>query len=247
MKKLIVFDLDGTLALSKSPIDSEMSRLLDRLLGLIKVAVISGGNWPQFQKQVLSRLSIGVTLNNLSILPVCGTKYYCYDSGWKKLYEDNFTETDRALIIGALQQAISDSGLLPVKKWGELIEDRGSQITYSGLGQEAPLKEKQLWDPDFSKRLVLKKMLDKSVPDYSVTIGGATSIDITAKGVDKAYGIAKLHEKQGILTDEMIFIGDALFEGRNDEPARKTGATCIKVRDPEETKRIIEAILALLS
>ncbi|MBC6110961.1 HAD-IIB family hydrolase [Pedobacter fastidiosus] len=246
MKKLIVFDLDGTLALSKSPIDSEMSILLDQLLASIKVAVISGGNWPQFQKQVLSKLSIGNALNNLSILPLCGTKYYFYDSDWKKLYEEDFNEKDRTFIIDSVEQAISDTGLLPKKKWGELIEDRGSQITYSALGQDAPLKEKQNWDPDFFKRKILKTALDKVLGDYSVNIGGSTSIDITAKGVDKSYGIEKLHEKLGIEVAEMIFIGDALFKGGNDEPVRKTGAYCIKVRDPEETKRIIEAVLAFL-
>ena len=56
MKKLVVFDLDGTLAQSKSSIDDEMAALFDKLLGVIKVAVISGGNWPQFQKQVLAHL-----------------------------------------------------------------------------------------------------------------------------------------------------------------------------------------------
>ena len=56
MKKLIVFDLDGTLAESKSSLDAEMSTLLHDLLGVVKVAVISGGDWPQFEKQVLSHL-----------------------------------------------------------------------------------------------------------------------------------------------------------------------------------------------
>ncbi|UKT64731.1 HAD hydrolase family protein [Pedobacter mucosus] len=117
MKKLMVFDLDGTLALSKSPIDSEMSILLDQLLASIKVAVIAGGNWPQFQKQVLSQLSIRNALNNLPILPVCGTKYYFYDSDWKKLYEEDFNETDRSFIIDSVEQAISYTGLL-LKKNG---------------------------------------------------------------------------------------------------------------------------------
>ena len=56
MKKLIVFDLDGTLAESKSALDAEMSDLLHDLLGIVKVAVISGGDWPQFETQVLAHL-----------------------------------------------------------------------------------------------------------------------------------------------------------------------------------------------
>ena len=46
MKKLIVFDLDGTLAESKSSLDAEMAKLLNTLLSITKVAVISDGNWP---------------------------------------------------------------------------------------------------------------------------------------------------------------------------------------------------------
>ena len=74
MKKLIVFDLDGTLAESKSSLDAEMSTLLSALLGIVKVAVISGGNWPQFEKQVLSNLPGDECLKNLSLLPTCWNK-----------------------------------------------------------------------------------------------------------------------------------------------------------------------------
>jgi phosphomannomutase len=69
VKKLIVFDLDGTLAASKSSLDAEMSSLLHDLLGVVKVAVISGGAWLQFEKQVLSRLPQDERLARLSILP----------------------------------------------------------------------------------------------------------------------------------------------------------------------------------
>jgi phosphomannomutase len=57
VKKLIVFDLDGTLAESKSSVDAEMSELLHELLAIVKVAVISGGDWSQFEKQLLSKSS----------------------------------------------------------------------------------------------------------------------------------------------------------------------------------------------
>ena len=54
MKQLIVFDLDGTLAESKSSLDPEMSSLIHDLLGIVKVAVISGGAWKQFKDQLLA-------------------------------------------------------------------------------------------------------------------------------------------------------------------------------------------------
>ena len=142
MKKLVVFDLDGTLAPSKSSLDAEMAALFDKLLGVVKVAVISGGNWPQFQKQVLSHLASDERLKNLSLLPTCGTQFYQYDKGWKKLYAEDFTSEQKEKIISSLKKAIEQSGLKPEKVWGEVIEDRGSQITFSALGQEAPLEGK---------------------------------------------------------------------------------------------------------
>src|SRR5579864_6748115 len=188
MKNLIVFDLDGTIAESKSSLDAEMSQLLADLLSLVKVAVISGGNWPQFQKQMVSNLPDGANLKNLSLLPACGTKFYRYNSGWEQLYSENFTDEEKEKVISSLEKAIrlSDVGVEVI--FGELIEDRGSQITFSALGQQAPLDEKKKWDPDFAKRRQMKALLDNLIPDFSVRLGGTTSIDVTRPGIDKGYG-----------------------------------------------------------
>jgi phosphomannomutase len=245
VKRLVVFDLDGTLAESKAAIDAEMAQLLDRLLTIVPVAVISGGAWPQFQSQVLPHLR-HAGLRNLSLLPTCGTRFYRYDSAWELLYSEDFTELERRKIIESLQQVIASTGGGAARVWGEVIEDRGSQITLSALGQQAPLEEKKKWDPDFSKRQRMKTVLETLIPEFSVHLGGATSIDVTQHGIDKAYGIRKLRDILHIAIEEMIFIGDALFPGGNDYPAKEAGALCIGIKDPHETKRVIEAIVACL-
>jgi len=246
MKKLIVFDLDGTLAESKSALDSEMSILLTSLMKVVKVSIISGGNWPQFEKQVLSNLPHKEQLNNLFLLPTCGTKFYKYDSGWKILYSEDFTSEEKAKIISSLKQVMAFTDYKVEKVWGDIIEDRGSQVTFSALGQQAPIEEKKKWDPDFSRRKKMKAVLDTLIPEFSVSLGGTTSIDITKPGIDKAYGIRKLRDTLGIAIHDMIFIGDALFPGGNDHPAIETGVVTIQVRDVEESKRVIEAIIACL-
>ena len=246
MKKLIIFDLDGTLAQSKASLDTEMAGILSNLLTVARVAIISGGDWPQFEKQVLANLPKDQSLENLSILPTCGTKYYQYKKGWEELYAENFTDAEKEKIISDLNKAIEESGFKADKTWGDQIDDRGSQITFSALGQQAPLSAKKDWDPDFKKRKKIKNILDKLLTGFSVEMGGATSIDITKMGIDKAYGIHKLEQTLHIKIEEMIFIGDALFEGGNDHPARTTGVVCIQVRDPEETKRVVEGIIACL-
>ncbi len=246
MKRLIIFDLDGTLAESKSSIDPEMAALLQDLLGIVKVAVISGGDWLQFKKQVISKLLHDEFLKNLSILPTCGTKFYHYAGDWKKIYSEDFTADEKEKIIISLKKVIEEEGLKVEKIWGEVIEDRGSQITYSALGQQAPLEEKKKWDSDFAKRMKMKSLLDQLIPEFSVRLGGTTSVDITKHGIDKAYGIGKLRDILGIEINEMIFIGDALFPGGNDYPAEKAGVLSIKVRDPNDSKLVIQAIVACL-
>jgi phosphomannomutase len=246
MKTLVVFDLDGTLALSKSSLDAEMAALLARLLSLVKVAIISGGAWTQFEKQVLAFLPHDDRLKRLSMLPTCGTQYYRFDGGWKKLYSEDLGPEDSKKIVGALNEAIDRSGSRAAKHWGDLIEDRGSQITFSALGQQAPLAEKANWDPDFAKRQKIEAILAPMIPGFSIHLGGATSIDVTRPGIDKAYGIKKLKETLGVSIAEMTFVGDAIFPGGNDYPAKQAGVESIRVRDPEETKRVIEAFCACM-
>jgi len=246
MKKLIVFDLDGTLAESKAAIDKEMSVRLAALLTVAKVAIISGGDWPQFDKQVLAHLPKGKILKNLSILPTCGTKFYQYKSTWKLLYAENFTDKQKEKIIASLNKAVDDSGFKAKKTWGETIEDRGSQVTYSALGQQAPLDEKKKWDPGFTKRDKIKKQLDKMIPEFAVNLGGTTSVDITKHGIDKKYGIHKLRDVLDIAISEMLFIGDAIFPGGNDYPAKQAGAFSVRVSGPDETKSVVEGIIGCL-
>jgi len=246
MKKLVVFDLDGTLAESKAALDTEMAQLLEHLLGLVRVAVISGGTWQQFETQVLAQLPRDEILRNLSILPTCGTRFYRYTTQWELLYAEDFTEAQRSKIVESLQRTIEQTGEQAPRVWGDVIQDRGSQITFSALGQQAPLEEKKKWDPDFARRRKMTAVLETLLPEFSIRLGGATSIDITQHGIDKGYGIHKLRDVLRIEIHEMIFIGDALFPGGNDFPAKEAGVLSIRVRDPHETKRVIEAITACL-
>ena len=247
MKKLVIFDLDGTLAQSKSPLDNEMLSLLQALLQITKVSVISGGDWPQFQKQLLSGFSNGTLLENLSILPTCGTKYYHYEKGsWQKLYSEDLSDIQKDKIINSFNKVLATLDFDHQQVWGEIVQDRGSQITFSALGQEAPLDAKKQYDPDFTKRQKIKTALEKLIPEFSIRLGGTTSVDVTKPGIDKAYGIKKLRDTLQIELAAMIFIGDAIFPGGNDYPAKEIGLTTICVKDPEETKRIIETINACL-
>ncbi len=245
MKKLVAFDLDGTLAESKQAIKEDMGEALADLMGVADVAVISGGDWPQFDKQVASRLPKRADLAKLWLMPTTGTKLYTHKGGeWSTVYAELFDDDEKTKIIDAFGEALEATGFEPEKTWGERIEDRGSQITFSALGQEAPIGAKEKWDPDFAKRKVIQADLKKRLPGLAINMGGTTSIDITREGVDKAYGLKKLRDESGIALDAMMFIGDAIFPGGNDYPAKELGLDTVKVRDPAETLSVIATVVA---
>jgi HAD superfamily hydrolase (TIGR01484 family) len=242
----VAFDLDGTLASSKQAIDPEMALLLARLSTCATVAVISGGDWPQFRQQLVDNLSAEIDLSRWFLLPMSGTKLYQHQYDWTQVYADLFSTIERSTILTAFADALKTAGLNNERTWGEQIEDRGSQITFSGLGQQAPLEAKEKWDPDFIKRRHLQALLGEALPDFAVRIGGSTSIDITRAGIDKAYGMGRLAEFSGIPFADMIFMGDAVYPDGNDYAVYQAGIDTIAVRDVHETKRAIEAIIFCL-
>lgn len=247
MKQLIAFDLDGTLAASKQPLEPDMAAALAGLLEVANVAVISGGDWPQFDKQVASQLPAGADLTRLWLMPTTGTKLYIIRNGvWTPVYAELFADNEKRRIIEAFDESLLATGFVPEKSWGERIEDRGSQITFSALGQQAPLIAKEEWDPDHVKRKFIQADLNKRLPGLAINIGGATSIDVTRAGVDKAYGLKKLAHESGIALGAMLFIGDAIFPGGNDYPAKTLGLDTVRVRDPQETLAVIAAIVACI-
>jgi phosphomannomutase len=254
VKKLIAFDLDGTLADSKSPADPRMTELLAGLLEKFQVCVISGGKFQQFEKQLLSSLKAEPDkLERLHLMPTCGTRYYAYEPAgkdWKQVYAEDFTEPQKQKIVNALNKGFDDLGLREAKTYGECIEDRGSQVTFSVLGQDIVdalgkegLRQKEAWDPDNKKKLKLRDYIAPLIPEFEVRVGGVTSIDVTKQGIDKAYGMKKLTELLDITQDDILFIGDRLQEGGNDYPVKAMGIDCLEISDWRETALAVEAIL----
>ncbi|MFH1065281.1 MAG: HAD-IIB family hydrolase [Nanoarchaeota archaeon] len=245
-KKLIVFDLDGTLAKSKSPMDSEMASLLQELLRKKSVAVISGGSYSQYQKQFLSSLDCNDEnlLKNLFLFPTCSTAFYRFEKEWKEVYAQKLAEEEKNKIFNAFEKVFEEIGFVKETKYGEIVEDRGSQVTFSALGQQAPLEEKKKWDPDSKKRIAMIEKLKPYIPEFEIKIGGTTSIDVTRKGIDKRFGIEQIEKQLGIKRGEILYIGDALFEGGNDYPVKQMGIDCIQVDSPEDTKKEIRKVIS---
>lgn len=247
--RLVAFDLDDTLAPSKQRIDARMAQLLRALMQRVEVAIISGGNETQFREQVLTALADAPAgeLDCLHLLPTCGTRYLRHDDGdFTLLYALDLEPAERDAAFAALREEAGRLGLWESEPWGEILEDRGSQVTFSALGQQAPPEAKHAWDPDGTKRHALRAAVAARLPDLEVRSGGSTSIDITRAGIDKAFGMRELSERTGIRFADMLFYGDRLDEGGNDYPVRALGIPCIAVTGWQDTAAKLEALLPTL-
>lgn len=253
-KKLIIFDLDGTLAETKSYMDAEMSRLLCALLGRKPVAVIGGGKYELFQKQLLAKLRCPKDrLPRLYLFPTTSTSFYRYRrSGWRQVYVHKLPLAQRRKILRTFERVFRELGYVhPAKVYGKLIEDRGTQVTFSALGQEVVavlgdkgVRLKKEWKRKYTPlKMKIARRMQKYLPDLEVRAAGYTSIDVTRKGIDKAYGVKQIQKHLRVPVKDMLFVGDALYPGGNDYAARRTGVKCIQVSGPEETKKIIRQIV----
>lgn len=250
MKKLIAFDLDDTLAVTKSPIAPRMADLLKQLLEKYDVCVISGGKFEIFLENVVEPLAASPEqLARLHLMPTCGTRYYRYESqpgDWQLQYANDLTDEQKRTIITTLEEVAKDIGIWVENPKGEIIEDRLSQITHSALGQLAAPEEKYAWAKAYEDvRPIFRDRVADKLPDLEVRMGGTTSLDITLPGVDKAYGMEKLMEALGVTKEDILFMGDKLEKGGNDYPVKALGIDCIAVDGWETTAYAIEGILAV--
>jgi phosphomannomutase len=255
-RTVIAFDLDGTLAPSKSPLPDRMAALMPRLLDHYHVCVISGGKFGQFEKQLLNNLkATPEQLDRLHIMPTCGTRYMKYSllsKTWEQVYAEDFTDDQKKKIVGVMAKVAHDLGYEEKTTYGEVIEDRGSQISWSALGQdiidhlgEEGLKRKEEWDPDNKKKFKIRDAAAELLPEFEVRSGGLTTIDITKPGIDKAYGMQKLMDMLEIGKQDIFFIGDRVHEGGNDYPVKEFGIDTMQISSWQETALAIEAMIAV--
>lgn len=247
--KLVAFDLDDTLAPSKQALDPRMAALLLALADRVEVAIISGGQLAQFRAQVVERLpdAAPAQLERFHLLPTCGTQYYRIgQDGIRTVYAHSLSDDEKARALAAVEEEARRLGLWEERTWGPILEDRGSQITFSALGQQAPLEHKTAWDPTGAKKNALREAVAARIPDLEVRSGGSTSVDITHRGIDKAYGMQRLAEQSGLGLDDMLFVGDRLDPDGNDYPVLALGVACQAVDGWQDTADYLDALIPTL-
>ena len=243
--KAVGFDLDNTLARSKMPMREDIAEAFCELTHVMQVAVISGGRYELFVRQILNVIGDRADLGNLHLMPTSGTRYYRYVNGeWARQYQHDLPAAQRHAAMESLERHARELGLWQDHVWGDRIEDRGSQITFSALGQSAPVDAKESWDPDNSKKNALRAAVAADLPDLLVRSGGSTSVDVSARGVDKGYAVCELADMLGIDVADIAFIGDRMDPDGNDYPAAQAGTMPVRVNGPEDTLEVIRRLIA---
>jgi hypothetical protein len=240
MRKLILFDLDGTLTESRLPITQESAELFKLLLGNYYVGVVSGCSIDQMKHQLSGVLSSD-KLNKLYLFPSTSTCLYSYKKEWVCIYKDVFNKEYSDTIKQTLLEVCKD--VIIDKPYGEVIDDRGGQIAIALMGLNAPLELKTNFDADYKIRLPLKLILEEVLPECEITIGGTTTITVTKKGMDKTNCVPLIKEYIGIEKHDILFIGDTIFKNGNDYPMKQIGLDCINVSNPDDTNIIIRGLL----
>jgi hypothetical protein len=185
-------------------------------------------------------------LGNLLLFPTNGAFCYRFEEGeWKEKYSLKLTGEEKEKIFEAFEKVFEEINYInPKVTYGEVLDNRDSQITYSALGQKAPIEERIKWSQSGEdRRKEIIEGLKKYLSDYEIVLAGVTSIDVIRKGVDKSLAIYVAMKILGLNKEDVLFVGDALFEGGNDFLAIKSGVETHKVSGPKETKELINRLL----
>ncbi|HEY4516575.1 MAG TPA: HAD-IIB family hydrolase [Candidatus Paceibacterota bacterium] len=240
--KAILFDLDETLAESFQPPTPTMIERLSRLASVRPVAIISGAGFARIEQDVLSRFPDS---GRLYLFPNSSTQCYTFQNGtWEMEYNLALTEDERQHIKAALGEALEQLPLLKeTPHYGIQISDREAQVAFTAVGLDAPPDVKAGWDPDRAKRRAVVEYLRHKIPDFDILIGGASTIDVTHKGINKTHGVRWFAEHLHLSISEVLYVGDALYPGGNDHVVIETGIQTRATSGPEETLKIIDELL----
>lgn len=203
-KKYFFFDLDATLTPSRQEIKPEMAEFLPTLGRTI--IVVSGSKNSQIRKQI----------GELEVFLLGQNGNQAIDQSGKILWENRLSLEEKDVVLEHINTILPQLDY-HIPDRNDLIEDRGSQISFSIYGHNAPPEDKKKCDGDFKKRRMLLETFPFISDSMEVQIGGSTCFDYFRKGLNKGTNTKRLIEAMDWSSDECVYFGDALFPGGNDE------------------------------
>ena len=246
MKKIFIFDVDGTLTPSRLPMTEEFQKFFKEWARKNRFYLVTGSNIEKLQEQME-----GLEIHADGIFTCCGNEYWQSDPAVHPkhcdlIYSNKFKPPKDLIKYLELELKYS-----PYKKQcGNHIEDRGSMVNFSIVGRDCNQEQREEYyklDKEKVERKIIAQAIKEKFPDLDAVIGGQISIDIYPKGNDKSQVLNVIEQERLVTTNEYIFIGDGIENGGNDYPlAELMDNTEIcdwyHTKGWEHTKEILESL-----
>ena len=223
MKRLICFDLDGTLAQHRSPMPPESRAVLDRLNEKYKLLMVGAGGARRIYDQMGQY--------PIDILGNYGMQESKMIDGKLFLIREDTCPVDRDFFCEKIQYLREKYGYTTFK--GDGVEFHASgMVTFPLLGTKADIAHKVAFDPTREKRKVLyPEVLEIFGEQYTVIIGGSSSFDFPGKRFNKYDAIMQYAKENGYEKDEILYVGDDFGDGGGDSHVRLGGMDYIFIDD----------------
>ena len=234
MKKLLCFDLDGTLTQHRSKLEAENKALLDELQKKYKVIMVGAGGAERIYAQ-MNEYPIDIIAN--------------YGMQESKMIDGKFTivrqittTPNKKYFLEIAEYLREKYGYTEYK--GDSVEFHATgMVTFPLLGTKADVADKIAFDPDRKKRKVLYPEVLELFPDYTVYIGGSSSFDFTEKKYNKYDAVMAYAKKNGYEKEEILYIGDDFGDGGGDSHIRIFGMDYVEITDYRQLKEKLAYLL----
>ena len=208
MKRIFMFDIDGTLTPPRLPMTEEMVEMFKGFCERNRVILVTGSDMSKIVEQVPKKIRDLVE----GIYTCSGNAYTVGD---EIVYENEFTPPEELI---ALLEDWKNYSHYPVKT-GRHLEHRDGMLNYSTVGRNCTQQQREdyeCWDLENGERKILRERILHMFPSLDCAIGGQISIDIYPQGLDKSQSYFRV--KGNNPDHAIIFCGDRLMPGGNDYP-----------------------------
>lgn len=235
MKKLLCFDLDGTLTQHRSPLGQENRAVLDTLKARYKLLMVGAGNAARIYEQ-MGEYPVDILANY-------GMQESKMIDGKFTIVREDVSQPDRAFFVKNIAYLRKKYGYEDYK--GESVEFHSTgMVTFPLLGTKADIADKLAFDPQREKRKILYPEVKEIFHEYTVYIGGSSSFDFSGKKYNKYDAIMKYARENGYQKEDILFIGDDFGDGGGDSHIRLNNMDYIEITD---YRRLPERLQSLLS
>ena len=233
-KRLICFDLDGTLTQHRSMMEKESRAVLDALQRKYKVIMVGAGAAERIFRQ-MGEYPIDIIAN--------------YGMQESKMVDGKFTivreivsEPNKEYFVKTIEYLREKYGYTEYK--GESVEFHATgMVTFPLLGTKADIVDKIAFDPTRAKRKVLYSEVLELFSDYTVYIGGSSSFDFTEKQYNKYDAIMRYALENGYSKEEILYVGDDFGDGGGDSHIRLGGMDYIEITDYKKLQEKLQDLL----